>query len=71
MVEGPGCTRNGNKASALVGHTVTGTAGRQAGNVSQAIRVRTLFEVLTLGKQLWLFFKDGASSQVGLHSDWI
>ena len=56
MVEGPGCTRNGKKASALIGHSVTGCAGRSASAVSQAVRSRVLVDVATLGKQLWLFF---------------
>ena len=56
MVEGPGCTRNGRKAAGMVGKSVVGVAGVAAKKTAPSIRGRTLVDVLTLGKQLWLFF---------------
>lgn len=58
MVEGPGCTRNGQKVrSTYIGKTVAGVAGSSAANVANAIRGRVLCSCLTLGKELWLIFE--------------
>ena len=57
MVEGPGCTRNGQKVRAtLLGKKVSGVAGSASSTVANAIRGRTLVDAITLGKQLWLIF---------------
>ena len=57
MVEGPGCTHNGEKVrKAAVGRRVAGVAGIAASKVAAAIRGRTLVGSITLGKQLWMIF---------------
>ena len=101
MVEGPGCTKNGERARKLVGHIVTGVGktpacsakGKKAcalksqpalatthqddplsGHVdppqgagwdTAAVRGRVLSEVLSLGKELFLFFTVGPQSSSG------
>ena len=57
MVEGPGCTRNGQKVrAAVLRRKVVGVAGINSAQVAGYIRSRVLIDVITLGKQLWLFF---------------
>ena len=64
MVEGPGCTRNGQKVrAALIGKHVVGVAGHDNSKVASLIRARTLIDCLTLGKELWLIFADAAGEQ--------
>eukprot|EP00966_Prymnesium_polylepis_P226732 5245785-Prymnesium_polylepis.1 len=72
MVEGPGCTRNGEKLHAsVVGQRAVGVAGSAAGCVAVAIRGRRLVDVQTLGKQLWMIFASdlagGAETAVRCH----
>ena len=65
MVEGPGCTRNGTKAQALVGSSVIGVAGQPAVRlpVANEIRGSALVDTITLGKQLWLIFRTQQGSE--------
>ena len=64
MVEGPGCTRNGQKVrAAFIGKHVVGVAGHDNSKVAGLIRARTLIDCLTLGKELWLIFADEAGKQ--------
>ena len=65
MVEGPGCTRNGRKASSLIGKRVSGLAGASA-DAANLMRGCQLSQVLTLGKQLWLIFTDSAGTESAL-----
>ena len=69
MVEGPGCTRNGQKVRAsLIGKSVAGVAGSASLSVANSIRGRTLIACLTLGKELWLIFSgDPAESAIRCH----
>lgn len=58
MVEGPGCTHNGEKLRMMVGSQVVGVAGAAANCIAMAIRGRVLVDVITLGKQLWMIFQE-------------
>ena len=59
MVEGPGCTRNGEKLRrSVVGHRVVGVAGGAGPRVAPSIRGKVLIDAMTLGKQLWMIFGD-------------
>lgn len=64
MVEGPGCTNSGNRSRTLVNHRVIGLSGvsSQDSSIATAARGRILVDVLTLGKELFLFFKTDSSS---------
>jgi formamidopyrimidine-DNA glycosylase len=55
MVEGPGCTNNGRRLASLTGQTVAGLSGPSAKGANEA-RGKILVEVLTLGKELFIFF---------------
>ena len=55
-MEGPGCTRNGKKARALLGKRCIGVCGQESAKVAHAVRGQVLMSVLTLGKELWLLF---------------
>ena len=74
MVEGPGCTRNGEKLRrSVVGHRVVGVAGGAGPRVAPSIRGKVLIDAMTLGKQLWMIFGDetggrGAEVAVRCHS---
>ncbi len=58
MVEGPGCTRNGNTCRRAVSQRVTAVTGPQAlQNLQTTIVGAKLIEVLTLGKELFLIFE--------------
>ncbi|KAJ1466633.1 hypothetical protein T484DRAFT_1861154 [Baffinella frigidus] len=64
MVEGPGCTRNGQKVrAAVIGKSVAGVAGSASSSVANSIRGRTLIDCLTLGKELWLIFACAAAGE--------
>lgn len=69
MVEGPGCTRNGQKVRALLGKRVAGVAGSASSCVAGALRGCTLVDAITLGKQLWLIVTnaEGRVSGVRCH----
>lgn len=68
MVEGPGCTHNGEKLrKVVVGKRVVGVAGSAASIVADAIRGRTLVASITLGKQLWMIFAaEGCESETAV-----
>ena len=67
MVEGPGCTRNGQKArSAVLGRRIIGVAGLSAAQIAGSIRGRTLVDVITLGKQLWLLFSANQGDEIAV-----
>lgn len=67
MVEGPGCTRNGDKVrKCFTGRLVTGVAGRAGLQVATAARGRLLETAITLGKELWLIFSDSTEA-IRLH----
>eukprot|EP00956_Cyclotella_meneghiniana_P032577 scaffold90161_cov73-Cyclotella_meneghiniana.AAC.9 len=76
MVEGPGCTRNGRKSQTLVGkiviasEPVVGEGMKCVPNdVAQTLAGQTLESVFTVGKELYLIFKesiDGAEYEKAL-----
>ncbi|GMH96960.1 hypothetical protein TrST_g6272 [Triparma strigata] len=61
MVEGPGCTNNGNRVRRLCGQRVIGVSGRPSQDTASACRSQILLEVLSLGKELFLFFQSTES----------
>ncbi|KAJ1448890.1 hypothetical protein M885DRAFT_537527 [Pelagophyceae sp. CCMP2097] len=57
MVEGPGATKNADKARTLVGLKCDAVGGDAAHLVAPNAYGATLIEVLSLGKQVFLFFR--------------
>lgn len=76
MVEGPGCTRNGRKSQTLVGKTVVASEPNAnegmkcvPNDVAQTLAGQTLESVFTIGKELYVVFKesiDGAEYENAL-----
>jgi hypothetical protein len=56
MVEGPGATRNGDKARALEGGVCTAACGEMGAVVGPAVLQAKLVNVQSLGKEVFLFF---------------
>ena len=62
MVEGPGATRNGRKAQALIGKVVVSSSAPPNNRCHTPLIGCKVQEAFTVGKELFLFFTDSSSS---------